>query len=139
MDDARNQIHQRLLVLIHAVVQVCGQLWDGREWIERYLILPSSNSRIPVSYSLSKGDDIIGQNPLFSFISPMIHCSSPVPLPFFHVPDLTQALLACGLLQLAPFKPRTVGLLGVVASAMNCYFLLPAYPKLPAAPKPKVA
>ena len=51
-----------------------------------------------------------------------------------------QAALACGLLQLAPLKPRTVGLLGVVASAMNCYFLLPAYPKLiAAAPKPKEA
>lgn len=52
----------------------------------------------------------------------------------------SQAALACGLLQLAPLKPRTVGLLGVVASAMNCYFLLPSYPKLIApAPKPKEA
>jgi len=39
-----------------------------------------------------------------------------------------QAALACGLLQVAPFKPRTVGLIGCIASAMNCYFLLPAYP-----------
>lgn len=42
---------------------------------------------------------------------------------------LVQAALASGLLQLVPLKPRTVGLLGVVASAMNCYFLLPPYPK----------
>lgn len=44
---------------------------------------------------------------------------------------LVQALLAVGLLQVLPFKPRTVGLLGVIASAMNCYFLLPAYPAPP--------
>jgi hypothetical protein len=43
-----------------------------------------------------------------------------------------QALLAAGLLQLLPFKPRTTGLLGTVASAMNCYMLLPAYPKVAA-------
>jgi hypothetical protein len=48
----------------------------------------------------------------------------------------SQALLAMGLLQLAPWKPRTVGALGVVASAMNCYLLLPAMPKrAPAASK----
>jgi hypothetical protein len=40
-----------------------------------------------------------------------------------------QALLAAGLLQTLPLKPRTTGLLGVIASAMNCYMLLPAYPK----------
>jgi hypothetical protein len=34
-----------------------------------------------------------------------------------------------GLLQLLPWKPRTVGALGVVASTMNCYLLLPAMPK----------
>lgn len=32
-----------------------------------------------------------------------------------------QALLAVGLLQLRPLKPRTVGFLGVIASAVNCY------------------
>jgi hypothetical protein len=42
---------------------------------------------------------------------------------------LIQGLLAGGLLQLLPFKPRTVGLLGMTASAMNCYLLLPSYPK----------
>jgi hypothetical protein len=38
-------------------------------------------------------------------------------------------------------KPRTVGILGVIASTMNCYFLMPAYPKLvqAAAAKPKEA
>lgn len=40
-----------------------------------------------------------------------------------------QALTAIGLLQLYPFKPRTVGLLGTLASALNCYFLLPPFPK----------
>lgn len=40
-----------------------------------------------------------------------------------------QTLLAAGLLQLRPMKPRTVGLIGVIASLMNCYML---YPKLPA-------
>ena len=40
-----------------------------------------------------------------------------------------QTLLAAGLLQLRPMKPRTVGLIGVIASVMNCYML---YPKLPA-------
>lgn len=29
-----------------------------------------------------------------------------------------------------PMKPRTVGLIGVIASVMNCYML---YPKLPVA------
>ncbi len=50
-----------------------------------------------------------------------------------------QASLAAGLLQLAPLKPRTVGMLGVVASAMNCYFLMPPYPVLVAPAKAKVA
>ena len=36
-----------------------------------------------------------------------------------------------GLLQLRPWTPRTVGLLGVVASAMNCYMLFPALRKAP--------
>jgi hypothetical protein len=45
-----------------------------------------------------------------------------------------QALLAGGLLQLLPWKPRTVGALGVVASAMNCYLLLPAMPRRAPAP-----
>lgn len=39
-----------------------------------------------------------------------------------------QTLLAAGLLQLRPMKPRTIGLIGVIASLMNCYML---YPKLP--------
>ena len=39
-----------------------------------------------------------------------------------------QTVLAAGLLQLRPMKPRTVGLIGVIASVMNCYML---YPKLP--------
>jgi len=45
-----------------------------------------------------------------------------------------QAALACGLLGVLPFKPRFVGFLGVVASALNCYMLFPALPK-PAAAK----
>jgi hypothetical protein len=40
-----------------------------------------------------------------------------------------QALTAIGLLQLYPLRPRTVGLFGTLASALNCYFLLPAFPK----------
>lgn len=36
-----------------------------------------------------------------------------------------QALLATGLLQLRPFKPRTTATFGVIASAMNCYMLAP--------------
>lgn len=32
-----------------------------------------------------------------------------------------QALLAVGLLQLRPWKPRLVGALGTIASAINCY------------------
>lgn len=52
---------------------------------------------------------------------------------------LVQAALACGLLQVAPLNPRTVGFLGVVASAMNCYFLFPSYPKLVEPPKAKEA
>ena len=36
-----------------------------------------------------------------------------------------QTLLAMGLLQLRPWTPRTVGLLGLLASSMNCYMLFP--------------
>lgn len=49
---------------------------------------------------------------------------------------LVQAALAAGLLQLVPWKPRTVGFLGVVASAMNCYLLLPPRPQQSASAKP---
>lgn len=42
--------------------------------------------------------------------------------------DCPQALLAVGLLELRPWKPRTVGLLGIIASAINCYMLTPARP-----------
>ena len=41
---------------------------------------------------------------------------------------LMQTVLAAGLLQLRPMKARTIGLVGVIASIMNCYML---YPKLP--------
>ena len=41
----------------------------------------------------------------------------------------TQAALATGLLGLTNWKPRFVGFLGVVASAINCYMLFPALPK----------
>mmetsp|Transcript_14982 Transcript_14982/g.32478 ORF Transcript_14982/g.32478 Transcript_14982/m.32478 type:complete len:241 (+) Transcript_14982:194-916(+) len=58
---------------------------------------------------------------------------------FVLVHGLVQAALAAGLLQLAPLKPRTVGFLGVVASAMNCYMLYPSYPKLAAPAKAKAA
>lgn len=50
-----------------------------------------------------------------------------------------QALTAVGLLQLYPFRPRTVGLLGTLASALNCYFLLPPFPQRAAAPAGKPA
>ncbi|GAB4820863.1 hypothetical protein N2152v2_007909 [Parachlorella kessleri] len=50
---------------------------------------------------------------------------------------LTQAALAAGLLELRPWKPRTVGFIGVVTSVMNCYMLFPSYPA-PAVPKPSV-
>lgn len=48
-----------------------------------------------------------------------------------------QAALAVGLLQLRPWKPRFVGLLGVVASAINCYMLLPPVAKPAAKPAAK--
>ncbi len=40
-----------------------------------------------------------------------------------------QGALATGLLGLTNWKPRFVGFLGVVASAINCYMLFPALPK----------
>jgi len=46
---------------------------------------------------------------------------------FWHA--VFQALLAMGLLQLRPWKPRTVGALGIIASAMNCYMLYPSLPR----------
>jgi len=39
-----------------------------------------------------------------------------------------QMATAMGLLQVLKLRPRTVGLLGTIASAMNCYLLLPAHP-----------
>lgn len=33
-----------------------------------------------------------------------------------------------GLLELRPWKPRTVGALGIIASLMNCYMLYPQSP-----------
>jgi hypothetical protein len=40
-----------------------------------------------------------------------------------------QALLAMGLLELRPWKKRTVGVLGVAASLINCYMLYPGLPR----------
>lgn len=53
-------------------------------------------------------------------------------LVLFHA--LVQAGTAAGLLQVVAMKPRTVGFLGTLASAINCYLLLPAFPHR--APKP---
>lgn len=50
-----------------------------------------------------------------------------------------QAALAAGLLQLLPWKPRTVGALGVIASAMNCYQLCPPLPAAAPAVAPVAA
>ena len=41
---------------------------------------------------------------------------------------VTQASLAAGLSGLVPMKPRTIGALGVAASAMNVYMLMPPLP-----------
>ena len=50
-----------------------------------------------------------------------------------------QAMLAVGLLQLRPWKPRFVGFLGTVASLLNCYMLFPALPAPTAAAKKTTA
>ena len=50
-----------------------------------------------------------------------------------------QAALACGLLGLTNWKPRFVGFLGVVASAINCYMLFPALPPAAKAAEAKPA
>ena len=47
-----------------------------------------------------------------------------------------QAALAGGLLGVTNWKPRFVGFLGVVASAINCYMLFPALPQPAAKPAP---
>ncbi|KDD73237.1 peroxisomal biogenesis factor 11 [Helicosporidium sp. ATCC 50920] len=41
-----------------------------------------------------------------------------------------QAALAVGLLGLRPWKPRTIGAIGTVTSALNCYMLYPALKSL---------
>ena len=51
-----------------------------------------------------------------------------MPCPFNSVSHTLQAVLAAGLLQLRPMKPRTVGLVGIVASVMNLYLLYPSLP-----------
>jgi hypothetical protein len=45
--------------------------------------------------------------------------------PKCEVPGGVQALLATGLLQLRPFRPRTTAVFGVLASALNVYMLAP--------------
>lgn len=56
-------------------------------------------------------------------------------LVLFHA--FVQGLLALGLLEKLPVKPRTVGTFGIIASAINCYMMYPAYPAPDAAAKPK--
>lgn len=48
-----------------------------------------------------------------------------------------QSVLAAGLSGVISLKPRTIGFLGMVVCGLNCYFLMPSYPKL--APKAKSA
>lgn len=55
-------------------------------------------------------------------------------LVLFH--GLVQAGTAAGLLQVVAMKPRTVGLLGTIASVINCYFLLPPFPTRERVSKP---
>ena len=54
---------------------------------------------------------------------------------YWHLDVLTylQAALAVGLLGLRPWSPRTVGAIGTLASAINCYMLFPALPASKAA------
>eukprot|EP01025_Chloroclados_australasicus_P051347 TRINITY_DN5974_c0_g1_i2.p2 TRINITY_DN5974_c0_g1~~TRINITY_DN5974_c0_g1_i2.p2 ORF type:complete len:239 (-),score=24.56 TRINITY_DN5974_c0_g1_i2:395-1111(-) len=49
---------------------------------------------------------------------------------------IIQGLLAAGLLQLRPFHPRTTATFGVLASAINCYMLMPPLPKAASPPPP---
>ena len=49
-----------------------------------------------------------------------------------------QAALAAGLLNLFNWKPRTIGFLGVVASAINCYMLFPPVPVIAKVPAKSV-
>ena len=45
-----------------------------------------------------------------------------------------QTALAGGLLQLFGWKPRTIGLVGMIASAINCYTLFPPVAHVSKAP-----
>lgn len=46
-----------------------------------------------------------------------------------------QAVVAAGLLNLVPLKPRTIGAFGVLTSVLACYQLLPPMPPAPAKAK----
>lgn len=48
---------------------------------------------------------------------------------------IVQALLAVGLLQLRPFKPRLTATFGIMASVLNCYMLAPPWSSLQLQPK----
>ena len=48
---------------------------------------------------------------------------------------VVQALLAAGLLQLRPWSQRKTAVFGVLASALNCYMLMPPLPAPAARPK----
>lgn len=70
--------------------------------------------------------------------SPAVHHPTRPLLPSTQPPAPMHAQ-PCHNPQVAPFKPRTVGFLGVVASAMNCYFLMfpgKLLPPLSAPPPP---
>jgi len=53
-------------------------------------------------------------------------------LTLFH--SIVQTALAGGLLQLFGWKPRTIGLVGIIASAINCYTLFPPIATVSKAP-----
>lgn len=92
--------HKKMLVLIHAIVQVCAA--------------PRSCTGCNV------------RAPRTRYRKQCLHATGGA---------LLQALLAVGLLQLRPFKPRLTATFGIMASVLNCYMLAPPWSSLQLQPK----
>ena len=114
-------MQKRLLVLFHAWVQVR----DSGTHVVRCSCSPaphlsSACSRCPMH------------------VPAWCELCMAMPASLIMVPACVQAMLAVGLLQLRPWKPRFVGFLGTMASAINCYMLFPALPAPAKKPTPAV-
>lgn len=112
---AVNEINKRGLTLFHASVQVrpgSKPCTPAAQYSQQYDMLPAkallmTEQELPLRLPLRASQALQRKASAGCRSSRSMNC--------------VQALLAVGLLQLRPWRPRAVGALGVVASAINCY------------------